>query len=138
MEVTIEKTPLVREFRVLREEIAEKDRHIQEQNGVIEEMKKRTQRWIQLMNEEFEKTTLMGKVEDLKEELMKKDRQIQEQSGIVIQMKQLALREIESVRKEFEREFRALKEDISERTATDREKRNNFNIQEKMVTAVKL
>ena len=61
------KTPLLRKVRAMREEIEEKDRHIQKQNATISAMKERTRIEIKFMREEIEKTLLLRKVRALRE-----------------------------------------------------------------------
>jgi len=51
----------------MREEIEEKDRHIQKQNATISAMKERTRIEIKFMREEIEKTLLLRKVRALRE-----------------------------------------------------------------------
>ena len=82
------KTPLLCKVRALREEIEEKDRHIQQQDATISAMKERTRRGIQFMKEEILKTPLLCKVRALREEIEEKDRHIHKQNATISAMKE--------------------------------------------------
>ena len=72
MKEEIEKTPLLLKVRAMREEIKEKDRHIQKQNATISAMKEQTRSEIQFVKEEIEKTPLLRKVRAMREEIGKR------------------------------------------------------------------
>ena len=82
------KTPLLRKVRAMREEIEEKDRHIQKQNATISAIKERTRSEIKFMKEEILKTPLLCKVRALREEIEEKDRHIHKQNATISAMKE--------------------------------------------------